>query len=169
MKRPSGSRRLPPFWIRACSWFFLVFLFSPLVAIGKFCGGGELHVSMLGMTVGWDTGPKVWMLFLGLLLFAAGITALAIVMRWKWAYDFGVAYASMGILVGALGLLANVGGVRDNLQLAAIQHAALAVFLVHLVRHRLEWKDQTANNPLQPTSGGHTLGEIGSSRSPARG
>ena len=142
MKRSSGSHRLPPYWIRAFSWIFLVLLLSPLLPRGR--------VVMLGMSFDWETGPSVvWVMSLEILLFAAGLTALAIVMRWKWAYDFGTAYASVSILVGALGLLANVGGVRENLQLAATQHVAFAVFLVHLVRHRHEWRDQAANKPLQ--------------------
>lgn len=151
MRQPSGSHELLPFWIRVFSWIFLGALFTPFIAIGHVVGG--VSVSMLDMSLDVTTGPLVWVTT-EVLLFAAGVTALAILMRWKWAYDFGVVFASASILIGALGLLAGIGGVRDNLQSATVQHVAFAVFLVHLIRHRADWKDQAPGNPPRPARGG---------------
>ncbi len=143
MNRPPGFHELPPFWIRAGSWFFVFFLASPLVAIPYTAGDGT--VAMLGMQFDWGAGaPLPWAVILEGLLFAGGLTGLAILMCWRWAYNFGMVYASVSIAVGVLGLLAGAGGVRGHFLSAAIQQVALALFLVHLVRHRRQWSDSAA-------------------------
>ena len=125
---------------------------------------------MLGMTFDYEKGASVvWGAVLTSLLFAAGLTALAILRRWKWAYSFGAAYASASILVGAWGVFANAGGVRDNLSSAAIQHVVLACFLVHLVRNRHTWRFEASNKPLHPPSGAEAPGEDDRLRRAARG
>ena len=167
MQSLGKSQMLPPLWVRAGSWLFLIFLIMPILASPLVPEGGT--VEMLGMSVK-DVGPSAsWAAALELLLFLSGLTALAILMRWKWAYDLGMAYASLSILVGALGLLANVGGVQDNLGDAAVQHLCLGEFLIHLSRHRDEWRGQASNSPLHPPSGPHVSSERDRLRRAARG
>lgn len=102
----------------------------------------------------WDAGAQAlpWVLTLDSLFFAAGITALAILKRWRWAYDFGIAVGSLTLAVGVLGLFAGVGGVRDSLRSAWIEYVALALFLAHLIRHRDQWRDPERDGPQPPGS-----------------
>ena len=167
MKSVGAPHNLPPIWVRVCSWWSLVFLLIPILA--SLLDPKDGWVNMLGMSVDTVGPSEHWAMALQVLLFASGLTGLAILVRWKWAYDFGMAYASMSIFVGILGLLANVGGVRDDLPSTAIQHLAFIAFLVHLARHRREWRSRPSNSPLHPPSGAHAAGEGDRLQRTARG
>ena len=136
MSAMQATNQLPPAAVRVSSWLFLVFLLMPILVFFD-----EGTVGMLGMQ--FASGTFFWLL--AALLFASGVTALAILRRWRWAYDCGIAYATACLFVGLVGFSYGLGSVHENEENALLQLLCVAWFLRHLVRHRGTWRTETAN------------------------
>ena len=140
----SSATKLPPWWVRFPSYFFVLFLCAPIFVIVNIAGLG--NVEFLGMSFTREDGdPLGWMLLLDTLFFAAGITALGILQRRPWAYDFGLGYVIAAMLVGGAGMLVDAGGARSEWQAGVLQIGLLFFFGIHLLRHRSTWRNEVAN------------------------
>jgi hypothetical protein len=144
-----GVTKLPPWWIRIFSSLFVLFLCTPIVMIANIAGMGKIE--FLGMRFDREDGdPLGWMLMLDTLFFTAGITALGILQRRSWAYDFGLGYVATAILVGGAGMWTYIGQARYNCSSGALHIACLFVFGFHLLRHRSNWRNQIADGSDSP-------------------
>lgn len=134
---PSADQ-LPPTWIKAFSWLFLIFLAAPVLGILQIGNSGaELSIAAFGLTLRAGENSTAWIIGIHIVLFAGGLTGLFILRRRRFAYDFGISYCFLALLVTAAGHLFHAGETSGiNM---AIQYPLLLLFLWHLIAHRREW------------------------------
>jgi len=142
----TNDSNLPPKWVEVCSWLYMIFLLIiPLVPVLQIYNNGtQLGVSAFGLDLEGSKDPLGWMLAVDGILFLAALTGLFIVTKRSFAYSFGVFYCvvALGVTLPGHFIVGDWDGAAwMNI---VIQYPLLVAFLVHLIRHRNEWKNQNA-------------------------
>lgn len=138
---------LPPVWIKIASWLFLIYLAVPLLALWQIrATGGQLSISAYGLRLEGGREPLAWILAIDALLFLGGLTALFLLIRRRFAYDFGIFYCASTLVFTVachliLGAHYELSGIN-----AIIHYSLLCAFFIHLVRHRRTWRMLTENS-----------------------
>jgi len=145
----NNTVNLPPRWVKAFSWLFMIFLVIPVIsAFQIFDTGSQLGVSAFGLDLKGGEDPLAWILAVDALLFLAALTGLFIITKRPFAYDFGIFYCVAAIGVSLQGHFA-VGDWNEETGMSiSIQYLLLFCFLVHLLRNRNHWKNRTMRKPL---------------------
>jgi hydrogenase-4 membrane subunit HyfE len=148
---------LPPTWVKFFSFLFLMFLvvvpMELVTTSGRETGSG---IEAFGLSLQAGRDPSGWLLAMDLVLFSAGLTGLFILTRRRYAYDFAIGYC-LAAFAGTLSGHFLLGHWNEQARNGALlQYLPLICFLVHLLRHRRAWREQTtkptaALQPLQPS------------------
>ena len=152
------SSKLPPVWVTLFAWLFLVFLFVPILSVLQLSGFAPnvgVHAFGLNLLPGRDS--LAWILTIQGLLFLASLTALFVVTRRSWAYDFGMSYCIVALTITIAGHMLGVGDDSSRTINIAVQYPLLVCLLVHLLYNRQAWRESfvqaEATRPLPLTHG----------------
>ena len=136
----SDSKQFPPTWIKVFSWLFLFGLIVPVAVIYQLGTiGTQLSISAFGLTLRGGQHSLPWIIALDIVLFMAGLAALFILLRRKYAYDFAIFYCGCAFVITITGHIITKGHNEMTWINVMIQYPLLLSFLIHLVLHRREW------------------------------
>lgn len=135
------SRSLPPVSVRLWSLLFSFFTLCPLLLIGA----TRPSVMFLAFRFTAPPSPLLTVYVLSALLTLAGLVGLAILLRWRLAYDFAMLYCVAAILIAAI--LHFVVDLRSIHWINAFtQYPMLLWFAWHVAVNRKRWRvEQTKN------------------------
>jgi hypothetical protein len=146
--------KLPPTWVRIFSFLFLIFLISPFFAAWQIFETGSQHsISAFGLELQGGRDPLAWILAIDSILFMASLTALFILTKRSFAYDFGILYCAVALAITIPGHFLVGDWSSKAWSNITVQYPLLVYFLVHLIRNRAHWKNQDANKTVVATAG----------------
>jgi hypothetical protein len=133
-------KQLPPIGVKVFSWLFLFGLAAPLFAIYQIRTiGTQISISAFGLSLKGGQHSLLWILALDFVLFMAGLASLFILVRRKFAYDFGIFYCVITLLITITVHVMVRGHNEMTLINVLIQYPLLLLFLIHLIRYRRHW------------------------------
>ena len=94
-----------------------------------------------------------WILAIDFVLFMAALTALFILTKRSFAYDFGILYCAVALAITIPGHFVFGDWSSKAWGNITVQYPLLVCFLVHLIRNRAHWKNQDANKTVVATAG----------------
>ena len=146
--------KLPPTWVKIFSCLFLIFLISPFFAAWQIFETGSQHsISAFGLELHGGHDPLAWILAIDSVLFMAALTALFILTKRSFAYDFGILYCVVALAITIPGHFLVGDWSSKAWSNITVQYPLLVCFLVHLIRNKTHWKNQDANKTVVATAG----------------
>lgn len=140
----------PPLIINLFSGFFVFLgmasLASLLEAESSVSAGKHLSIGILTAKVDYLQNPEIFAA-LSLLLIFGGLVGLLILLRYRYAYDVGILYAAVSLLL--LGSLAvfDIGRTNDLITCIVTLLLTFGWFLFYLIRNRSQWRGIKQQTP----------------------
>jgi hypothetical protein len=134
--------RKAPLFIRIASCFFLfmgaVAVWTLAAAWSGTVDAASVDVSFLTNRFSYDQHPILFSVVCLFFIFSA-LVGLAILLRWRYAYDFAIGYALIGLGFFLTLIFLGLGLVNTPLTSILVQIAIFGGFLFYLIRNRTRW------------------------------